>query len=244
MVLIKNEMLALLLLIGTVLSTVASFILGNPWLTLILGAGVIYPVFLQQVNHKTYRQALLWVLLWAFFQSIAVIVASLKAPEQAAIVIFNGKSYTEEMFHWIQTGEGAEGALRLFLPIHLQYYGTFSLLSFFTLGGASLLLGTYLLNYMNYYVAQLIFLSAKPWLAALIGWPIWSILRVIGFICTGIALTALGLTILHKLHQQQEKWEFPRHFLIIGIGFVIADIIVKALIAPLWQKMLFHALIG
>ncbi|MGK7946251.1 MAG: hypothetical protein AB4058_17455 [Microcystaceae cyanobacterium] len=97
---------------------------------------------------------------------------------------------------------------------------------------------------MNYYVAQLIAVSAKPWLAVLIGWPVWSILRVIGFICTGIALTALGLNIIRNLKHQKDQWDFPRYFLNVGIGFVIADIIVKALLAPIWQKMLFHALVG
>jgi uncharacterized membrane protein len=239
-------MLVFSLLIGVFLTTIASFVFGNPWLMLILNAMVIYPVFLQKINRQSYRKALLLVLLWAVFQSIAVIITTLKTPEQAATVIFRGVSYTDEMIHWIRTGEGAEGSLRLFLPIHVKYYGAFSLLSFLTLGWASLLLGTYLLNYMNYYVAQLIAMSAKPWLAVLIGWPIWSILRVIGFICTGIALTALGLTIIRNIQHKKErwKWDFPRPFLLAGIGFVIADIIVKALIAPIWQKMLFHALMG
>ncbi|MGK7876816.1 MAG: hypothetical protein AB4426_27070 [Xenococcaceae cyanobacterium] len=53
------------------------------------------------------------------------------------------------MFHWIQTGEGAEGSLRLFLPIHLRNYLIFCLLSLITLSSTALIFGIWMLNYMN-----------------------------------------------------------------------------------------------
>ena len=236
---------SLLLLVGAVLTTTASFSFGVAWLMPILGASVIYPWFFLQVCRHRYLQALGWVLLWAFFQSLAVILSTIFAPVRGAKVILNGTIYTEEMLHWIRTGEGAEGSLSLFLPLHLQEYVLFSLLSLLSLGAVALLLGTYLLNYMNFYVGNLILISANPWLAALLGWPMWSLLRVVGFICTGIALTALGLNFLSRFRQQSTQLEspFPRNYLIAGFGFVIADILVKATLAPIWQKLLLIALL-
>jgi sulfite exporter TauE/SafE len=98
---------------------------------------------------------------------------------------------------------------------------------------------------MNFYVGNLILISANPWLAALLGWPIWSLLRVVGFICTGIALTALGLNFLSRFRQQPTQLisPFPRNYLWAGFGFVIADIVVKAILAPIWQKLLLFALL-
>jgi hypothetical protein len=232
----------ILLVVGTVLTAVASLIFGQPWLMPILGSLVIYPLFLLKVKRCEYRAALFWVLWWAFWQSLVVIVATIFAPTMAAKVIINGTVYTEEIFNWIRTGEGAEGSISLFLGIHLKQYLAFSILSFFTLGSASLFLGTYLLNYMNFYVSQLIQASLYPGLAALIGWPPWSILRVIGFICTGIALTDLGLRLIAKLRKHSYSDVFSWRYLYLGISFVTVDIIVKTILAPIWRHFLLYVL--
>ena len=74
------------------------------------------------------------------------------------------------------------------------------------------------------------------------GWYPWSILRIIGFIATGVALAALGLNLVTQIRGEVPKSPFPKTYMLIGIGFVIADIVVKALLAPIWQKLLLSAL--
>ena len=226
------------------LSTAASFVFAVGWLVPILGAAVPYPLFLQQVNRRRYDHALGWMAFWALCQSLAVVIGTWIAPEQAAEAIFSGPPYVEEMFRWIRTGEGAEGSLPLFLPIHAKHYALFCLLSLLTASSAALVLGTWMLNYMNFYVAQLVQFSAAPWLAACIGWPLWSILRVIGFITTGIALAVPAVNLLAKMRGSALVQPFPWRVLAVGFDFVLADIVVKATLAPLWRQWLLRALDG
>ena len=240
----RNLLIAMLLALGTVLTTVASLSFNIPKLMPFLGAAVIYPLYLLLVARCSYNQAMIWVLWWAICQSLAVAGATILAPERATEVVLNGSVYTESMFHWIRTGEGAEGTVQLFLPIHLREYILFSLLSLVTFGSAALILGTYLLNYMNFYVGQLIYHSSNPWLAALVGWPPWSMLRVIGYISTGLALTALALNLGHKISSKFPQLYFPRRYFWLGLGLLLGDLIVKATLAPIWQKLLQMALIG
>ncbi|WP_138499684.1 hypothetical protein [Nostoc sp. PA-18-2419] len=235
-------MIVIFLLVGVILSTTASFVFGIPWLMPIFGAAVPYPIFFLEVRRQQYKSAFWWMLLWGVLQSTAVIVATAIAPQTAAKAILRGQSYTIEMLHWIRTGEGTEGSLSLFLPDHLLQYGIFCILCVVTLSSVALIFGTWMLNYMNFYVAQLVKLSAKPWLAAILGWYPWSILRIIGFIATGVALAALGLNLLTRIRGEVPKSAFPKFYMLIGIGFVIADIVVKAVLAPIWQKMLLSAL--
>jgi hypothetical protein len=210
----------------------------------ILGAAAAYPVFLYYVERHQYAIASISMLLWAIFQSVAVGIGTLWFPERAAEVILNGPAAAEEMWQWIQTGEGAEGSLRLFLPIHLRNYLLFCLLSVITLSSTALIFGTWMLNYMNYYVAQLVRASVHPWLALVVGWPPWSILRVIGFILTGVALATVGLKFIERRRKQSSHHPFPRLYLWMGIGLVGADIVVKATLAPLWRQLLGYALWG
>lgn len=66
------------------------------------------------------------------------------------------------MLHWIRTGEDSEGSLSLFLSAHLLQYGIFCILCVVTLSSVALIFGTWMLNYMNFYVAELVKVSAKP----------------------------------------------------------------------------------
>lgn len=233
------------LAVGTALSTTASFLSGSAWLMPILGAAVAYPVFLYFVYHRQSANASLSMLFWAIFQSLAVIIGTVCFPQRAAEVILTGPAAAQEMFHWIQTGEGAEGSLKLFLPLHLRNYLIFCLLSLLTLSSTALIFGTWMLNYMNYYVAQLVLVSVHPGLALAVGWPPWSILRVIGFILTGVALATVGLNLIKKYrHNNFSHYSFPQQYLWMGLGFVVADLIVKATLAPLWRQLLAYALWG
>ncbi|MEH2289157.1 hypothetical protein [Nostoc sp.] len=235
-------MIVIFLVIGVILSTTASFVFRVPWLMPILGAAIPYPIFFSQVRRQQYKSAFWWMLLWGVLQSIAVIIATAILPETAAKVILRGQSYTTEMLHWIRTGEGSEGTLSSFLPGHLLYYGIFCILCVVTLSSVALIFGTWMLNYMNFYVTELVKISTKPWLAAILGWYPWSILRIIGFIATGVALAALGLNLVMRIRGKVPKSPFPKTYMLIGVGFVIADIVVKAVLAPIWEKLLLSAL--
>lgn len=235
-------MIVIFLVIGVILSTTASFVFGIPWLMPIFGAAVPYPILFLHVRRQQYKNAFWWMLFWGVLQSIAIIVTTTIAPQRAAKNILRGQSYTTEMLHWIRTGEGSEGSLSLFLPGHLLHYGIFCILCVVTLSSVALIFGTWMLNYMNFYVAELVKVSAKPWLAAILGWYPWSIIRIIGFIATGVALAALGLNLVTRIRGEVPKSPFPKTYMLIGIGFVIADIVVKALLAPIWQKLLLSAL--
>ncbi|MEH2248972.1 hypothetical protein [Nostoc sp.] len=235
-------MIVIFLVIGVILSTSASFVFGIPWLMPIFGAAVPYPILFLHVRRQQHKSAFWWMLLWGVLQSIAIIVATTIAPQTAAKNILRGQSYTTEMLHWIRTGEGSEGSLSLFLPEHLLEYGIFCILCIVTLSSVALIFGTWMLNYMSFYVAELVKVSAKPWLAAILGWYPWSILRIIGFIATGVALAALGLNLVTRIRGEVPKSPFPKTYMLIGICFVIADIVVKAVLAPIWQKLLLSAL--
>lgn len=232
------------LAIGAVLSTLVSFAISMAWLTPILGAAVAYPIFIYLVYHKQYGTAAIAMLLWAIFQSLAVGIGTVWFPETAAETILSGPAHTATMFHWIQTGEGYAESLQIVLPGHLRNYLIFCGLCCLTISSTALLFGTWQLNYMNFYVAELVRASAHPWVAISVGWPPWSILRVIGYILTGVALAVVGLNQIDRLRRRSVQRSFPQQYLWLGMGFVIADIVLKAPLAPLWRSLLRYVLLG
>jgi hypothetical protein len=236
---------AAFLLGGAAAATVLGFILGR-WFLVALGAVVPYLVFLPRVRQGRYGAAWGWMLVWAFFQSAIMVAAVLLFPDRASAVVIRGPEYAREMLEWVRTGEGAEGSPRLFLPIHIRHYLGFCVFSVLTVGYAGLALGTLLLNYMNFYVAELIRASAEPWGAAAFGWPVWAVIRVAGFTASGTAMAALGLAGLRRMRGwgRRNAPLFPRKLLAVGFGLVVADAVIKALLAGAWHRMLLRFLNG
>jgi hypothetical protein len=232
----------LLLGAGASLTTALGFLIGTPWLLPILGGVVPFALFLPRIRRERYGAAVAWVLVWAIWQSLAVGVAVTVFPERAAEVVLRGPAYAEEMIHWVRTGEGPEGSPRLYLPIHLRHYLLFCVLSLLSLGGLGLALGAALLNYMNYYVAELVRVSAEPSTAALFGWPIWAVIRVVGFVVTGAAMAGLGWQSYLRVRGRSDSIRFPARIFAIGLALVAVDAILKAILAPFWRNILLPAL--
>lgn len=226
-------------------TTALGFLLGLPWLLPILGAAPAFPVFLGRIRAGRPGRAFRWMMFWVIFQSAAVGTAVALFPERASEVVLTGPGYTEEMLHWARTGEGPEGSPRLFLPLHARHFAGFCALTLLTAGGAALALGTWLLNYMNYYVAMLARESVHTALAASIGWPPWAVLRVAGFVAAAVGLTPWSLRLWARVLRGPAPDPKPaRFYLFVGLALVVADAVLKAAMAPLWQRWVAFALDG
>jgi len=222
---------------------------------------IIYPAYLFYVFSQRFKNALKLILLWAFILSITIILFSYHMPEYASKIIINGEKYRNEMFLWIKTGEGAEGDYKLFLIPKIKELILFSFLAFITMGFAALLLGAYLLNYMNYYVGTLLLYSKNNLTSlifvALFSWPIYAILRVFGYIGLGISLTYLSYTLLIKLFMRKtsspsyifKKNIFGKTFfniskikniLLFSLILIVLDFILKATIANAIYQPILH----
>jgi hypothetical protein len=181
---------------------------------------------------------------WAVFQSLALCYATVLFPDRAAEVVLRGPAYAEEMLHWVRSGEGPEGSPRLYLPIHLRHFLAFGALSAISVGALALAMGTVLLNYMNFYVVELVRASAEPSLAVVFGWPVWAVLRVVGFVGTGVATAAAGLGMYQRISGKTKRVRFPARLFALGLGLVVVDALLKAVLAPAWRGILLRALEG
>jgi hypothetical protein len=223
-------------------ATLGSLAILTPfrWLPPLLQALPAWWVLLGDLKQGRPARGAFRMLAWALLVSLTVIAISLSAPGTAERGVIRGAAYRDEMFSWIRTGIGAESDPSRFLPEHALHYAAVLGLSFATAGTAGLLLGTVLLNYMNFYVGSLIHASGTPVAAILVGWPPWSVLRVAGFILGAVAATHLVLgRVLRRV-----PWD-PRgatRMILASLGLVLADAAVKAVLAPHWRILLARAL--
>jgi hypothetical protein len=209
--------------------------LGSTWLLPALNAAFAWPLFLENVRRERRVEALQEMLFWALSMTFAGILVSYAFPDQAGRAIFRGQSYLEEMFAWIRTGVGPEGDPSIFVPFHVRHLLLFAALTLVSAGLLGLVMGAVLLNYMNFYVGHLYATANDPVAVALFGWPVWSILRVVGYIVLAIPLTEITLALLSRrpLHRPALLT-----FTLAGLALLAADLVLKAALAPTWRTVL------
>jgi hypothetical protein len=148
----------------------------------------------------------------------------------------NGPAYRDEMFHWIRTGEGREGQLRLFLPQHLGHLAAFVVLSLATASALSIAMGAVLMNFMSFYVASLARAGAPAGVVALLGWQPWAICRVAAFCTLGVVLAEPLLSRVRPYGYEGLRAPAP-YLAGAGLG-ILADWVLKATLAPAWGRWL------
>jgi len=153
--------------------------------------------------------------------------------------VFHGPEYRDEMFQWIRTGVGSEGNWRLFLPMHVTHLIVFAVLSVLTGSVVSITGGAVLTNYMDGYVASIHRADAPLWATLFFGWQPWAICRVAGFCILGVILAEPLLSRLLKYSPQ--PWSAVKPWVQIAAGLILADWVLKALLAPTWGRVLAGA---
>ncbi len=176
------------------------------------------------------RLMLGWALALAVFGPIAMAVA----PEAAEASIFRGAEYRDEMTVWLATGEGAEGDIRLFLPIHLQRLALFVPLSLVSGGALGILMGAVMVNFMDFFVAS--YAAAASGVPAALAWFPWALCRVAAFVILGVILAEPLVRRLGKVTAPLQPGR--GRLLYVAGGLLIADVVLKAALAPMWGRFL------
>ncbi len=212
---------------------------------------IIIYFFIPEVYRGRLWRAAGLVLLWSLLMVISVAGLFAVAGCNHLLIqnIINGWHYSHEMFMWIETGKGPEGDVSLFLIPKIKEITIFTLASFLTAGIAGLFMGAVLLNYMNTYYGLLVWASNYSPVTILMGWPIYAIIRVIGYVFLG---TVLARTMIYLLRYRGWRGLTDKQYkvmLITAIVLIILDFILKATIAnaiyqPILKQQLDPARLG
>jgi hypothetical protein len=174
------------------------------------------------------------MLLWAAALAVAGTVSFALWPSPVDGLVLNGPAYRDEMLHWIRTGEGREGSLRLFLPQHLLHLGAFVALCLPTASALGILLGAVLMNFMSFYVASLARAGVPAGAVVLLGWQPWAICRVAAFCVLGVVLAEPLLGRFRPLARSGSRVRY----VLAAVAALLADCVLKAVLAPTWGALL------
>src|SRR5262245_50293465 len=148
-----------------------------------------YPFMIAALRRGEVRVAVARMLVWALTLAACATIIAYARPWDAGKIFANGAHYREEMFAWIMTGRGAESTPSQFIPLHLRDTALFVAVTLVSGGFGGMAMGAALMNYMGTYVGSLAAASPHPFVAAILGWHPWAVIRVISFVVIGVVLS-------------------------------------------------------
>ena len=227
----------MLIVIFTLLSYAVGRAIGVPILLPILNTLASFPFMVLALERGDLRLAVARMLLWALTMGTAATIWSYARPVETGALFLRGESYRAEMFAWVMTGQGAESTPSQFIPQQAGHALLFSGLALSTGGAAAMPMGAVLMNYMGHYVGTLAVSSRRPALTMILAWHPWAVIRVISFVVIGVVLSAPLLSRLAKFRVDRGT---ARTLLLWALAGLAADIILKIMLAPLWQRLLLR----
>jgi hypothetical protein len=233
------DVIAILVVLATLLSYAIGWLIGVPILVPFLNAAASFPFMVAALTRGDVRLAVARMLLWAMTMGVSATVLSYARPAQTDTLFLRGEAFRTEMFAWVMTGRGAESSPSQFLPQHARDTVVFAALAIATGGALAMPMGAALMNYMGHYAGTLAAAGRYPALTIALAWHPWAVIRVISFVILGVPLSA---PLLSRLFRFRVDWAAVRPLLIGACAGLFADVVLKTLFAPTWQRLLLRVI--
>ena len=209
--------------------------IGVPVLLPFLNTAASFPFMVLALRRGELYLAVSRMLLWALTMGVTATLWSYARPSQTGALFLRGESYRTEMVAWVLTGQGAESTPSQFIPQQIGHAVMFSGLALATGGALAMPMGALLMNYMGHYVGTLAAASRHPAATLLLAWHPWAVIRVISFVVIGVVLSA---PLLSRVGRFRVDWIAGRKLVCWAGAGLVADIVLKTLLAPAWQRLL------
>ena len=223
---------------ATIASYAIGWAIGIPVLVPILNTIASFPFMVLALTRANLRLAVGRMLVWALAMGVTATLLSYARPAQTGLLFLRGPSYRAEMFAWVTTGRGAESEPSQFIPQQAGHAAMFAGLALATGGLLAMPMGAVLMNYMGHYVGTLGATSAHPLPVLVLGWHPWAVIRIVSFVTIGVVLSA---PLLSWFGGFRVDWRTARRLLAWAAAGLIADLVLKWLLAPMWQRLLLRA---
>jgi hypothetical protein len=221
----------------TVLSYALGWAIGIPVLVPFLNTLAAFPFMVIALRRGNVRLAVARMLIWALTMGVCATALSYVRPTGTETLFLRAQAYRTEMFAWVMSGRGAESSPSQFLPQHARDAAIFSTLAVLTGGTLAMPMGAALMNFMGHYVGTLAGSSRHPLPTLVLGWHPWAVIRIVSFVTIGVLLSA---PLLSRLFAFRVDWTSARPLAIAAVAGLVADVVLKALLAPAWQRLLLR----
>lgn len=164
---------------------------------------------------------------WAIGSSLVALYRFKREIDEVDARVMRAATYRVSMLDWLRSGRGPESRPWRTAFEHARELALYLGAAVVSANLLSVIMGAVLLNYMNAYVAWLLTRAERPGEVALLGWNVWSIVRVLAYVALGGAAAA---PLAARLGFGADPWAI--HVLwIVGLSGAALDLFLKLLLS-------------
>ena len=220
---------------ATCLSYALAWLIRVPAIVPALNTLPAFPFLYTALREGRTSRSIGEMLAWAVTLAACATLISYLDPVGSGRLFINAEAYRREMFFWVLTGVGPESNPAQFVPTHAFHAAIFCLLSFSSASVLSMPMGALLMNYMGHFVGALAAVSRHPVLTGLAAWVPWSLVRIVSYVTLGVVLAG---PVASRLLTFRFRLRDHAQALALAVFGLLADIVVKAALAPSWHRLL------
>lgn len=227
--------------LGVALTTFLPVFLGQRLCLPLLNALVIFPFLVGALRTGRLRRGLRLAAFWAVCQTVAALLASFFLSSRADFAVLNALEMRTQLYTLVATGQSQPGFV-VGIPLDLPRLALQALAvvggSLVTAGLAGLFLDAVTINATSHAAASLLREAGRPLPALLLAWPVWTAVRLAGYLVLGAALAeplaagdpeGIGLA---------GWWQRRRRLIAVGVGLVLLGILLQVVLTPTWADLL------
>lgn len=249
---LDDPIIYVVIALGALLTTALPVFLGQRFCLPLLNTFVIFPLFVWAVRVGRPRRAVTLAAFWAVCQAGAMLIAGLLLSQQAGNAVLNGLEMRSQAIAWTaaRTFSGPSGFIAG-LPwspaTQLAQLAVVAVGSLLTAGFAGLLIDALTINATAYIVASVLREASTPLVALVAGWPLWTVVRLGGYLLIGAALAeplAIGATTpraedsIEPVWTWRAWWRRRRRWLGVGFALALLAIVLQILLGPPWAELM------
>lgn len=164
---------------------------------------------------------------WALGTTVASVYVFLGRPEDTDARVMRAAEYRASMLAWLESGVGPEAHPLAMIRRHGREAIAYTVAATATANLASLVMGAVLLNTMNAYVATLLRAGKRTGRVLLLGWGLWSVVRVAAYVAIGAGASAPML----RLAGWRVDTKTAASLAIAGAAGLVLDVVLKLTIS-------------
>ena len=160
---------------------------------------------------------------WAVGTSLVAVYVFVGRPEETDARVVRAVEYRRVMLDWLESGRGPETRAAATVTQHVRELIWYVAAAALSANLVSTIMGAVLLNYMNAYVATLVRAARRRGTVLLLGWNVWSVVRVAAYVALGAAAAGPLL----RWAGRRVDVEAVRELAWAGAAGVVVDLVLK-----------------
>lgn len=224
--------------LGVLIATVLPVFLSQQLCLPVLNTLVIFPLFVWAVRTGRTRRAVTMTLFWALCLAVAMLALGVILSGQAEAAVQGVVEYRSQFIRWMADATPVTAAPAQDWLGQLRDLAILAVATAVTAGLGGLFLLAMAINVVSVNAAGLVNEATRPLQTLLFSWPVWNIVRLVGYVLIVVALAEPLATGQLRPDALRDWFRARRRLLLYGVVTLAVGALLQVALSSVYRSVL------